>query len=172
MLSRHGWCGVVFVGVLVLASERVDSADGAPWKAGVAAVAITPTEPMWMAGYASRKKPSEGKVHDLFAKALAIEDPVGTRLVIITTDLIGIPRALRTWLQDAVAEQYELPPQGLLMNASHTHCGPELRASQALHYGLEPQRIKQGQSYLKGLCNEFYARTIIVLVGVFDPNMI
>ncbi len=46
------------------------------WKAGVASVVITPEEPMWMAGYASRDKPSEGKTHDLFAKALALEDSV------------------------------------------------------------------------------------------------
>ena len=29
---------------------------------------------MWMAGYAARDKPSEGKVHDLCAKAIAFED--------------------------------------------------------------------------------------------------
>ncbi|MHC4567864.1 MAG: neutral/alkaline non-lysosomal ceramidase N-terminal domain-containing protein, partial [Planctomycetota bacterium] len=44
------------------------------WKAGVASVVITPEKSMWMAGYAARKAPSEGKVHDLWAKALALED--------------------------------------------------------------------------------------------------
>ena len=43
------------------------------WKAGAASVVITPEQPMWMAGYAARDKPSEGKVHDLNAKALALE---------------------------------------------------------------------------------------------------
>ena len=46
----------------------------AEWKAGAASVVITPEGPMWMAGYAARDKPSEGKVHDLNAKALALED--------------------------------------------------------------------------------------------------
>ena len=32
---------------------------------------------MWMAGYGSRNKPSEGAVHDLWAKALALQDPAG-----------------------------------------------------------------------------------------------
>lgn len=41
-------------------------------------------------------KPAERKVHDLHAKALALKDAQQTtRLVIVTTDLIGIPRALR-----------------------------------------------------------------------------
>jgi hypothetical protein len=49
-------------------------ADEAMWKAGVAKVVVTPETSMWMAGYASRNKPSEGKVHDLHVKALALED--------------------------------------------------------------------------------------------------
>ena len=91
------------------------------WKAGAASVVITPEQPMWMAGYASRDKPSEGKVHDLTAKALAIQDSQGARLVIVTLDLISISRDTRDWLQKQVAQKYQLPPQALLVNASHTH---------------------------------------------------
>ena len=47
------------------------------WKAGVAKVNITPKEFMWMSGYASRKGPAEGKEHDLWAKALVLEDAAG-----------------------------------------------------------------------------------------------
>ncbi len=49
------------------------------FRAGVASTVITPDQPMWMSGYAARTKPSEGKVHDLRAKALALEDSQGTR---------------------------------------------------------------------------------------------
>ncbi|MFN9293257.1 MAG: hypothetical protein ACK6EB_34705, partial [Planctomyces sp.] len=42
-------------------------------KAGVAKVEITPEGPIWMAGYAARKHPSEGVVAPLYAKALAID---------------------------------------------------------------------------------------------------
>ena len=75
-------------------------ADEAMWKAGVAKVVVTPETSMWMAGYASRNKPSEGKVHDLHVKALALEDQDEHRMVIVTADLISIPRDLRNWLQD------------------------------------------------------------------------
>ncbi len=47
------------------------------WKAGVARVAITPKASQWMAGYAARTRPAEGKLHDLWAKALALEDEKG-----------------------------------------------------------------------------------------------
>ncbi|MBM3861798.1 MAG: hypothetical protein FJ395_19415 [Verrucomicrobia bacterium] len=105
----------------------LNAQEPSAWKAGVASVKITPEGPIWMAGYASRKKPSEGVAADLFAKALAIEDTRGTRLVIVTLDLISVPRPLRDWLEKEVKEKFGLPQELLLMNASHTHCGPELR---------------------------------------------
>src|SRR5438552_465745 len=99
----------------------------AVWKAGVASVVITPDQPMWMAGYASRTNVSQGKATDLYAKALAIDDMRGARLVIVTLDLIGVPRSLRNGLGAAVAKEHGLPREGLLINASHTHSGPEFR---------------------------------------------
>jgi hypothetical protein len=126
-------------------------AEETSWKAGVASVSITPEESMWMAGYAARDKPSEGKVHDLYAKALAVEDATGTRLVLVTTDLIGIPRELRDWLEEEVNNKYKIAPGSLMLNASHTHCGPELRVSKASVYGLEPERVRQSQAYVEVL---------------------
>jgi hypothetical protein len=41
------------------------------WKAGAASSVITPSEPVWMAGYASRTHPSEGTLFDIWAKALS-----------------------------------------------------------------------------------------------------
>jgi len=45
------------------------------WKAGLATISITPGKSMWMAGFGARTKPSEGVLHELHAKALALEDP-------------------------------------------------------------------------------------------------
>lgn len=104
-----------------------------------------------MAGYAARTKPSEGVAQDLFVKALALEDEAGARLVIVTCDLIGIPRELRESLEGAAGERYRLAPESLLLNASHTHCGPEMRASKAAAYGLEGDRIRQAEEYLRTL---------------------
>ena len=129
-------CFRLLAGLLVLGlpAARGLSAD-ADWKAAAGRVIITPQEPQWMAGYAARKAPSEGKIHDLFAKALAVEDANGQRLVIVTTDLIGINERLRTDVEQAVRQSCSLAPAELLMNASHTHCGPELRDENASFYG-------------------------------------
>lgn len=131
--------------------RNITRGEDASWKAGVAKVVVTPQESMWMAGYASRNKPSEGKVHDLYAKALAIQDQDGSRLVIVTTDLIGIPRELRNWLQDECLKRYSLPPESLLLNASHTHCGPELRASKVSLYGAAAEQVAHTEDYYNGL---------------------
>lgn len=105
---------------------------------------------MWMAGYAARAKPAEGAVQDLFAKAVAIEDAAGTRLVIVAMDLIGVPRTLRESMEAEAARRYELPAESLLLNASHTHCGPELREKASI-YGDEPTRGSQSREYLQEL---------------------
>ena len=49
---------------------------------------------MWMAGYGARNKPSEGAVHDLWAKALVLEDPAGRKAALVTLDVCGIGRDL------------------------------------------------------------------------------
>ena len=122
---------VVVAAVVVLAIQMSSAAEtgsaSPPWKAGIATVVITPEQPMWMAGYAARNRPSEGKIHDLNAKALALEDAGGTRMVLVTVDLIGIPREFRDRMVKEVGERYKLAASGLLVNASHTHSGPELR---------------------------------------------
>ncbi|HID22886.1 MAG TPA: hypothetical protein EYP14_10875, partial [Planctomycetaceae bacterium] len=121
------------------------------WRAGTASVVITPQKNMWMAGYAARKKPSEGKVHELFAKALALADRSGNRLVILTVDLIGIPKELRAAVEEALKERYNLPPECLLMNASHTHCGPEIRMAVPDRYGTVPEGREANIEYSRKL---------------------
>ena len=62
---------------------RLQAADEAgveePLRVGLARTCITPEVPLWLHGYASKSRfrPFEGKLNDLFAKALAIEDARG-----------------------------------------------------------------------------------------------
>lgn len=131
---------------------RIASAqEPAAWKAGAASVNITPEGPVWMAGYASRKKPSEGVASDLHAKALAIEDARGTRLVVVTMDLISVPRPLRDWLEEQVRTKFDLPQAGLLMNASHTHCGPELRMARLIDDDVKAELVPAAEAYMARL---------------------
>ncbi|MBA4017671.1 MAG: hypothetical protein C0483_10905 [Pirellula sp.] len=141
-------------------------AEAGDWKAGTAVVKVTPTEPMWMAGYASRKKPSEGVALDLYCKALALEDDAGRRFVFVTCDLIGIPRDLREAVALAVKDQHGLPPERLLLNASHTHCGPEFRSYKKETLALSDERARQGLAYFEKLQTQ-----LIALVGEAIGNL-
>jgi|GEM_PF-334950 len=148
-------CSAQLCGIAWLPCARAEQGS-ASWKAGVASTVITPDKPMWMAGYAARNKPSEGKIHDLHAKVLALEDAQGTRLVIVTADLIGIPRPTRDWLEKHVTARYGVPRDALLLNASHTHCGPVIRETRySIYgntlYGLSKEQIQQSNQYVEDL---------------------
>lgn len=115
---------VLLLGGLVLRAATADAANAPAWKAGAASIDITPEGPVWMAGYGARKKPSEGVSQKLNAKALALEDSTGGRMVFVTLDLIGVPRAIRDSVERQAGERFGLRPEALLLNASHTHSGP------------------------------------------------
>ena len=114
----------ILLATIALCLTSAFAAEETEWKAGVATANITPDRPMRMSGYGARKAPATGKDQDLFGKALAIEDKEGNRVVFITLDLIGVIAELRTAVEQQVQEKYNLPPHALVMNASHTHCGP------------------------------------------------
>lgn len=97
------------------------------WKAGVAKVNITPAHLMWMSGYAARTKPAESKLIDLWAKALALEDPDGQRGVLVTMDLVGIPRDLSLAVCAELEKKYRLRREAIILSVSHTHTGPVIR---------------------------------------------
>src|SRR3954454_12948198 len=109
------------------------------WKAGVAAAVITPAEPMWLAGWAVRTEPARGTLTELFAKALAVEDGYGSRLVLLTVDLIAVSRDIAVAVAAQVRERWGLPRERLLICASHTHSGPEVRPDKVPFFQIPPE---------------------------------
>jgi hypothetical protein len=106
----------------------VDAARGDEneWKVGLARVKITPTDPVFMAGYQQRDHPSEKVASDLYAKAMSIEDQNGKVAVLVTADLIWLRADICDSVAAAVAEQAGLKREQLLFNTSHIHTGPSL----------------------------------------------
>src|SRR5262245_7391045 len=126
--------GRALVSLLALCVCTLGPATAAEWKAGVAKVVITPETPMWMSGYAARTKPSEGKLHDLWAKALVLEAPGGKRCVLVTMDLVGIERALSVEVCEELKKKYGFGREAVMLSASHTHCGPVVRSNLNVMY--------------------------------------
>ena len=110
--------------VALAGGSRTSSAAEKTWKAGAAKAVITPERPMWMSGYSSRDHVAEGKLHDLWAKALVLEDPAGKRVALVTLDLVGIDRKFSLAVRDALEMQYGLTRSQVALCSSHTHTGP------------------------------------------------
>lgn len=156
------------IAAVVLLAPTVTVADTKPWKAGVAVRTVTPTEPMWLAGYASRDRPAEGKEQDLFVKALALEDPTGHRVVLVTSDLIGIPRTLADDVAAAVKKRTGLARDQLLLTVSHTHCGPVVRDNLADMYPMPPVEAKKLAPYAEKL-TRWMTEAVVEAVGKLAP---
>lgn len=143
--------------LLLLAAATLHAAG---WQAGVARLKITPEGPIWMSGYGNRNKPSEGVMQDLWAKALALEDEKKNRVVIVTTDLIGLPRTVSEQIAAECLKRYGLERHRLLLNSSHTHTGPMVRENLITMFDLDPEEKQRIQAYGQRLI-----QTIIDAVG-------
>jgi hypothetical protein len=122
-MKTTAWSILASVGWACFASPLA-GAEPSGWKAGVARVDTTPTEPVRMAGYASRTSPSQGISHPLAAKAVALADASGHRAVIVTCDIINLRRALSERVARRVEKEHGLARADLILFASHTHAGP------------------------------------------------
>jgi neutral ceramidase len=124
---------------------------GPEWKAGAAVVDITPAGPIWMAGYAARKHPSEGIAQHLYAKALILEDKRGGRFVIITSDLLGFPKAVSEPIAEKLRLLHRLKREQILFTSSHTHSGPVIRESLISMYPLDASQAEAVREYTERL---------------------
>jgi len=144
-------------------APRGRSAESAPaWKAGLAKVRITPDKSVWMTGYASRTKPSEGTLHDLYARALALEDATGGRAVLVTADLIGVSASVAKRVTDEVQRRYGLVRDRLMLAFAHTHGGPSVTNLLRVlaNPRMTPDQQRDMDDYTRGLVDK-----VATLVG-------
>jgi neutral ceramidase len=113
---KHAWFLLVMLICVPVSAQE--------FEVGIGRVKITPEKPIRMSGYAARNKPSVGVLQDIWAKALAIRDKEGHRIVIITTDIIGFNRDFSDDLFSRAKERFGLHREEILLTCSHTHSGP------------------------------------------------
>src|SRR5678816_1624900 len=138
----------VAAGVL-LQSPLTSSAragESGAWKAGVAKAVITPEKSVWLAGYGSKRAP-DGKLHDLWMKALALEDTAGHRVVLITSDFQGVPKSMSDLVFEQLRRQFKLERQQVMFTFSHNNCGPRLGDDLVDYYPIEEEQVKLVAEY-------------------------
>lgn len=119
--------------------ENPDESPELFWKAGVARAVITPEKSVWLAGYGS-KRPPDGKLHDLWMKALALEDAKGRRAVLVASDFQGVPRVMSDQVFERLERQHGLKRDQVMITFSHNHCGPRLGDDLIDYYPVEAEQ--------------------------------
>jgi neutral ceramidase len=128
---------VVLLAWLSIADCRAGDATAVGWKAGAAKAVITPQQPLWLAGYGGRDHPAEGTLHDVWIKAVALEDAAGRRVVLLTSDLCGIPRWMYDHVSDEIEKRHGLDRSAVRLTYSHNHCAPVVRGDLEDYYPLD-----------------------------------
>lgn len=126
------------------AADADQKASG--WKAGIAKAVITPEKAVWLAGYGS-KRPPDGKLHDLWMKALALEDTQGHRVVLVTSDFQGVPKVMSDPVFEQVKAKFGIERKDVMFTFSHNHCGPRLGDDLIDYYPVEADQEKLVEEY-------------------------
>ncbi len=130
---------------------------GADIKVGIASKVITPQLPFWLTGYGSRTKPSNEVMHDLWAKALVFEENAGSRVIIVTTDLLGLSHEVSEAIANRVIKKYGINRSQLLMNSSHTHSGPVVWPALSILFDLNVEDQQSVARYALKLTDDIVA---------------
>ncbi|MFO0796469.1 MAG: neutral/alkaline non-lysosomal ceramidase N-terminal domain-containing protein [Gemmataceae bacterium] len=104
-------------------------------KVGVAKADITPTHPIRLNGFGSRRAESDGVYQKLWARALAVHDGTAPA-VLLAVDVLGIPADVHDELARRLAKKAGLPKERLAVTATHTHTGPMLSGANPTLFGL------------------------------------
>lgn len=109
----------------------------------MARVDITPVESIWLAGFGSRTKPSEGVRQKIWVKALALEDETGARSVLVTSDLLGFNAEMARTVAESARRKHGIARERLAINSSHTHSAPVTDSvlRPAYPYGAAEQEV-------------------------------
>lgn len=132
--------------VILSFSSVTGNAAEFDWKAGVSRKSITPDTPVWLAGYGFRRPP-DGKLHDIWMKALAIEDTAGRRAVLITSDFQGVPRSMSDRVFIKLKERFNLDRSQVMFTFSHNHCGPRLGDDLIDYYPVDQEQERLVAKY-------------------------
>ena len=138
--------GLASAGLTSLAGADEQKNDPYVWKAGISKEVITPETSVWLAGYGSKRAP-DGKLHDLWMKAVALEDGDGNRVVLITSDFQGVPKIMSDRVFSQAKEKYQLDRSQIMFTFSHNHCGPRLGDDLIDYYLVDAEQEKLVAEY-------------------------
>ncbi len=114
------------IAILVLSSywSCLSALADERWRIGVGKIDITPTEPVILAGYGSRTKPSEGIDTKLWARALVIGE--SKPHLVIAVDNCGVTQQITDRVFARINQKNNLQRDSFVVCSTHTHTAPSL----------------------------------------------
>ena len=122
---------------------------------GVAQIDITPDYPIRLNGYGSRRTESEGIIHRIYAKALAIGSDDDGPVLMITVENCGLPDELTEEVSERVKNKTGIPRENFVACYTHTHSAPCLTNAAAFIFSadISPEEQEKIDRYTRQLSN-------------------
>jgi hypothetical protein len=139
------------------------------FKAGTATVTYTPDEPLWLAGYAARGEPARSAASDLRVSALAIREDTGAILVLVSVDIIAVPRALADAVIADVQARHAIPRERFVFAASHTHYAPEIRPDKVVFFHIPPEYAAKIEPTFEHVRQAITQAVLAAIADASDP---
>ncbi len=138
--------GAVVLAFLILAMNR--------FRVGFGKKDITPCGPIWLSGYGTRSRESEGVLHPIFARAMAVEDPESGLAILLGADILGFSNELSKEIQDLASERFGIEGSRIILSASHNHSAPVNSGVAPLVYNLDAEQLKKVEAWTRTMVRE------------------
>jgi hypothetical protein len=128
----------VLAGLLVMCGDAVGRAaesETAVWSIGYAEADITPApRQVQMCGF-GHERYAEGTLAPLLSQIVALRDEKGSMAVLIAADVLDFDRVMVEAIRRAITHRHGIPPENIMLAASHTHWGPAVRFNMGYSLG-------------------------------------
>jgi hypothetical protein len=148
----------VVLAVLGFAPPCAVGESGAAVEVGLATRDVTPEGPIWLAGYAARKRASEKVDTRLVVQACALKGG-GERVVLVSLDNCEVSREFMAPVLQGLETREALRPGAVMVVSSHTHSAPVLEGPLRGMYPLDAEQRERVQRY-----GEFLRKRLVEVV--------
>ncbi|MGD8500575.1 MAG: hypothetical protein PVJ86_07995 [Phycisphaerales bacterium] len=125
---------MVFVSLLYPVSPG-DEAGEWLWSVGYAEAEITPAPgQVQMSGF-GRERYAQGVLAPLLTQVVVLRDGEDSTSVLITADILDFDRVMVDVIRRAIRRKHNIPPENVMLAASHTHWGPAVRFNMSFSIG-------------------------------------
>jgi len=142
-----------------------DKAGERPWSVGYAEADITPApRQVQMSGF-GRERYAQGMIAPLLTQVIVLRDEKQNTGVLITADILDFDRVIVEAIRRAIKHKYDIPPENIMLAASHTHWGPAVRFR--MSYSLGAPNV-----WYMGLLEEKIINSVDAAFENLSPAMI